>query len=149
MKLINLLIAFSLFSFVRCTSGDSPKKVAEAFIKDINNMQYEEAKKLATPETGKMLEVMGSLMGLSSKKDNTTKNFKILSEKIEGDAATVQYQEEGKDIEFIKLVKKNGTWLVAISKEDMATKNMNNSALQSANPLEIIAPSKPDSSKTN
>jgi hypothetical protein len=53
----------------------------------------------------------------SKKKD---KKFEITGETVNGDKATVTYKEEGRDDEqSIPLVKVNGQWKVAMSKDNM------------------------------
>jgi hypothetical protein len=148
-QIMKTFLHWFLISFLfltACSTGESPKKVATAFLNEINKQQFEEAKKLATPETGKMLDIMASLVALSSNKSLLSKDFKIVNEEINGDAATVKYQEEGKDIEFIKLIKKDQKWLVSVSKEDMATKNVDKSLIKATDMLTSPSPASKDTS---
>jgi hypothetical protein len=53
----------------------------------------------------------------SKKKD---RKFEIIGERIDGEKATVIYKEDGKDDEqSIPLIKVNGLWKVAMSKDNM------------------------------
>ena len=101
-------------------SGNSPKSVATHFLKAMYKSDFEEAKKYGTEETAKMLDMLSGfakMMPDSAKKDVKTE---IVSEKVEGDKATYTYKEEGKNEEqTIHLVKIDGKWKVAMSKDDM------------------------------
>ena len=83
-------------------------------------MDFEGAKKYGTEDTNKMLDMLSGfakMMPDSARKDVKTE---ITSEKIEGDKATYTYKEEGKDGEqTMNLVKVDGKWKVAMSKDDM------------------------------
>ncbi len=110
-----------LICFLVSCSGNSPKSVAENFLKAMNKMDFDGAKKYGTEDTGKMLDMLGGfakMMPDSAKKDVKTK---ITSEKIEGDKATYTYKEVGKDSgeQTIHLVKVDGNWKVAMSKDDL------------------------------
>lgn len=122
-KILNVVLSAFLLVVVSCSTGDSPESVAEKFLKEVHKMQFDEAKKYSTQETAKMLEMMSSLMLMSPGKEIPEKKFTILEEDIKGDVATVKYQQEGKEAEFIKLVKRDGKWLVSVSKEDITSKN--------------------------
>ena len=108
-----------IFFLVSC-SGGSPKSVAENFLKAMNKMDFDGAKKYGTEDTNKMLDMLGGfakMMPDSARKDVKTE---ITSEKIEGDKATYTYKEEGKDGEqTIHLVKVGNDWKVAMSKDDV------------------------------
>lgn len=98
--------------------GDGPKEVASNFIKHVNNMEFDEAKKYSTEGTAGILDMLKSFAGMAEKPESTA--FEILDVKEEGDKATVTYRNEGADAdETITLVKENGKWLVDINKEDM------------------------------
>lgn len=125
MKNLSKLMAIAVMAFmVSCGGGDSPKTVAEKFLKETQAKNFDAAKKLATEETGKMIDMMASL-SKSVPDDKEKKEGKLtdFTEKIEGDAATVTYKEEGKDGEqSMKMKKVDGKWLVSMSKADMSNK---------------------------
>jgi hypothetical protein len=115
-------IALLAITIVSCGSKSSPKEVAVSFTKSLNSMDFEAAKKLGTPETGKMLDMLASFSSMmpDSLKEQA-KNYKIEAkdEKIDGDKATVTVTNGEKGEEKLDLVKKDGKWLVNMSKEGM------------------------------
>lgn len=102
-----------------CGGGAStPSDVASKFLGHTNKMEFKEAKKYATKATGEVLDMIGGMAAMMPKED--PKSFKIVSEKIDGDKATVTYRTDGKEEdETLNLVKEDGKWLVNMSKEDM------------------------------
>ncbi|MCW5898436.1 MAG: DUF4878 domain-containing protein [Flavobacteriales bacterium] len=115
------------FLFALCTAvlltacgggASTPSDVASKFLDHTNKMEFKEAKKYATKATGEVLDMIGGMAAMMPKED--PKSFKILSEKIDGDKATVTYRTDGKEEdETLNLVKEDGKWLVNMSKEDM------------------------------
>jgi hypothetical protein len=117
-SLATLLVGF----LAACGGGDSPKSVAEHFLKSMNSMDFEGAKKYGTEDTDKLLDMMSGFAKMvpDSMKANETK-FEITGEKIEGDKATVTYKEEGREGEIpLSLVRVDGKWKVSMSKESMS-----------------------------
>src|SRR5829696_4917349 len=112
--------AIVMISFLVACSGNSPKSAAKKFLDKMNEMDFDGAKKYGTEDTGKMLDMLSGfakMMPDSAKKEVKTE---ITSEKIEGDKATCTYKEEGRDGEqVLHLVKEDGKWKVAMSKDDM------------------------------
>lgn len=113
------MISFALFS---CSSKSDPKDVAKNFLNALTQMDYEGAKKYGTPETGKMLEMLSSFATMmpDSAKANARKiKIDIKDAKTEGDKCSVTYHNsEKKDDQVLTLVKKDGKWLVDMSKDD-------------------------------
>lgn len=105
---------------ISCGGGDTPKSVAENFLKALNKMDYETAKKYGSEDTGKLLDMMSGfakMMPDSAKKDVS---FEIKDEKINGDKATIVYSSTGDEGEqTLNLVKIDGKWKVAMSKDSM------------------------------
>lgn len=105
--------------------GNSPGDVAKAFMEAVDTKKWDEAKKLSTPESATMIDMLKSIydMAPDSVKNKTTK-FEITDEKIEGENATVTLSASDDESpkpkeEKIKLVKKEDKWLVNYSKESM------------------------------
>ncbi len=121
-KISTLIIALFV---VACSGGNKPKDAASNFLSAVDKMDFEGAKKYATEDTGKLLDMMAGFAQMApEKKDKPETKFEITNEVIDGDNATVTYKEEGKDEEqTIKLAKVDGKWLVAISKDDMNAKD--------------------------
>lgn len=103
-----------------CSGGDSPKAVAEKYLKAIGSYDFEGAKKYGTVDTGKLLDMMS---GFAKMVPDSTKNdiiFTILDEKVDGDKAVVIYKEEGEDTEVsLNLLRVEGKWKVNMTKESI------------------------------
>lgn len=115
------LLSFSILAFLMaCGGGDSPKAVSENFLKALNRMDYETAKKYGTEDTGKLLDMMSGFAKMMPDSAKEEKNFEIKDEKIDGDKATVTYSQTGDESEqVLNLVKLDGKWKVAMSKDSM------------------------------
>jgi len=119
-KLLGGALVAAVILFTACGgAGESPKAVATKFITALEDKKFEDASSVATDETKqavKMIESFASMMPADAKK----KEFEFGEEKIDGDKATVSYKEKGTDKDqTVTLVKKDGKWLVSMSKEDM------------------------------
>lgn len=106
------------FLFACSSGGDSPKAVADNFLKSLNKMDYEGAKKYGTEDTGKLLDMIGGLAKMMPDSAKKEKKYEIVDEKIEGDKATVNYKDEDGS-QTLNLVKQDGKWKVAMSKDSM------------------------------
>jgi hypothetical protein len=107
-----------------CNIGNSPSKNASRFLNAFQERDYAEARKYATPETIKLIDLMENLSEMTTA-DDTVKHaaIEIVSEKKEDDTATVTFREKGSDeTEEIKMKKIDGEWLVHITKADMSAK---------------------------
>lgn len=111
------------FLFIGCSSNN-PEKAASAFLNAFNENDYEEARKYSTAETIKLIDLMENLSNLSEEPEQKG-TFEIVNSKIDGDVAYVTYKE-GNDPETIDIMLKkiDGKWLVHITKEDIATKDI-------------------------
>ncbi len=116
-----LSIAFLTLVLASCSSGDSPKIVTEKFLNAIADKKFDEAKKLATPESAQMMDMIAGIA--SMEQDQAKVSFEVLSEQIEGDKATVLFKSTEKDEEQSMILRKvDGQWKVSMSKQDL---NMN------------------------
>ena len=114
------VLLFIAISIAACGGKDTPRSLAEKFLKAMSIEDYETAKKYGTEETEKLLDMMSGFKKMSA--DSTGKNlkFEILREKIDGDNAIIYYKEEGKDGELqLPVVKVEGKWKVLLSKESI------------------------------
>lgn len=123
-SLLLLLFSFSILT-VSCKKEPSPEQVAQKFLNAFNERKYDEARKYATPETGKLIDVMEKLTeNLESQEQPTTPPaIEVLSHTVDGDKATVTFRESetGEEQELsMKLVE--GKWLVHLTKEDISAK---------------------------
>lgn len=125
--LLSLSVVFIAAMMLVSCSSSSPKDVAKTWLTSFYHMEYEAAKKVSTDDTKNFitqLQTLSSMMPDSAKKEMQKMTVNIKDEKVEGDNATVTYnivsgktQDAPKD-ETLKLVKKDGKWLVQFSKND-------------------------------
>ena len=118
------LSRISLFSVMvlifACASNDTPKSVADKFLKAMSSQDFETAKKYGTEETSKLLDMMSGFKKMSADSTGKDLKFEITREKIENENATVYYKEEGKEGELeLPMVKTDGKWKVLLSKESI------------------------------
>ena len=120
---MSILVVLILTS--ACNMGNSPSKSASKFLNAFNEKDYAEARKYATPETIKLVDLMESLSKMSTSIDSVQHNkIEVISEKIEDDEATVTFKEAGSnETEELKLKKVDGKWLVHITKTDISSKD--------------------------
>ena len=120
MKKISLFVTTICLILASCGGGDSPKAVAENFLKALNKMDYETAKKYGSEDTGKLLDMMSGFAKMMPDSAKKERSFEMKDEKIEGDKATVTYTESGEEgLQSLNLVKVDGKWKVAMSKDSM------------------------------
>jgi hypothetical protein len=121
MKMFKIISAAAIVVFlISCGGGDSPKSVAEHFLKAMNKMDYETAKKYGSEDTGRLLDMMSGFAKMIPDSARQEKSFEIKDEKIDGDKATVTYLQQGEEGEqSLDLVKLDGKWKVAMSKDSM------------------------------
>ncbi|HOZ50625.1 MAG TPA: DUF4878 domain-containing protein [Chitinophagaceae bacterium] len=123
-KLLLSLVALTIISFsiVSCGSKSDPKAVAENFLNALSKMDYEGAKKYGTPETGKMLDMLSSFSSMMPDSvKNKAKDVKveIKNVKEDGDKCDVTYKNsEKEEDQTLNLVKKDGKWLVNMTKDE-------------------------------
>lgn len=121
-----LLFLFGLsLVTVSCKQESSPEETAQKFLNAFNERKYDEARKYATPETGKLIDVMEKLTeNLESQEEPTSPPaIEVLSHTLDGDKATVTFRESetGEEQELaMKMV--DGKWLVHLTKEDISAK---------------------------
>ena len=117
-RVANYSVLFLLFNFLLSCSGDSPKSVAEDYLKAFNRQNYEKAKDYATDDTKKLLDMFISLAALTPDSMKRNLNFSVVDEKIVGDTAYVNYKTEGSTkVQTLTLRKIAGKWKVAATKD--------------------------------
>jgi len=115
-----ILITFLLLGslMLASCSGNSPKAVAEKFLKAINAGDFKEAKKYCDEKTGDLIGMLESFSKGEKPKEKDIKSFTITKVEENGDTAKVFYKAEGSDKEeSLDLKKIKGKWLVSINKE--------------------------------
>src|ERR1700682_4719534 len=127
-KLVTIILISAITMFMSC-SNNSPKGVAQKFLKDLQEEKFDDAKKYGTEATGKMLDVAKSFSNLDPgsivvKDKKWKKKYVITDVQENGDKAVVKYKEEGGDAEeTLEMSKINGRWMVDIRKEEVMKKN--------------------------
>jgi len=125
-NLIKLTLYFLVFAAISTgCSSNSPKKAAAAFLNAFNEKNYEEARKYATVETIKLVDLMENLSKMSTSIDSVKHSkIEVLDETITGDSANVTFREAGsEETEEVMLKKIDGKWLVHITKSDISAKD--------------------------
>jgi hypothetical protein len=94
--------------------GKSAEEIADAFLKAMSFGDFAKAKKLASHSSESAINMQ------KNSRKSSLDGYSILKTEIEGDYATVTYQEEGEDLKKeLKLGKDpNGNWQVIMSKND-------------------------------
>jgi len=116
--------------FIAGCSKDNPKDVAQKFLSASARMDYDEAKKYATPATAKLLEMLSAASDLTpdSVKARMESSFEIVKEYKGGGSDTlaiVLYHMKNSDTDqTLNLVKRGGKWLVNVSKEEFNSSDL-------------------------
>lgn len=119
-----MAVALVIVSVISCGSKSDPKGVALNYLNALKKMDYETAKKFGTPETGKMLDMISSFSSMvpdSVKEQGKNVKIEIKEAKEDGDKCTIKFSSSDKPDaeETLSLVKKDGKWLVNMTKDDM------------------------------
>ncbi|HRH66503.1 MAG TPA: DUF4878 domain-containing protein [Bacteroidia bacterium] len=120
-KIPSVLAVSILFFIISCGKGDSPRAVADSFLKAFHSQDFTAAKKYGTEDTGKLMDVMSGFSKMVQDSGQVQEiKYEIVSEKIQGDDAIVMYKEEGKDGEIpLNLLRVDGKWKVNMTKESL------------------------------
>ena len=99
---------------------DSPKVVVEKFFAAVAEFDFDKAATYTLPEGKINKDIVKMKEGFKDapQKDKDMlskmmKESKIISEKVDGDKATVDYENEGKGKRYFKLELKDGEWKIA------------------------------------
>jgi hypothetical protein len=116
----SIIILSIIIGFIACGGSDTPRSVAEKFLKAMSSEDFETAKKYGTDETEKLLDMMAGFKKMSADSTKKDLKFEVTREKVEGENATVYYKEEGKSGELqLPMIKVDGKWKVLLSKESI------------------------------
>lgn len=110
------IIALLAISMNACKNTDTADKVAEKYLNAINKKEYSEARALATAESKEMIDMYENMskMGGESAKESVIAGIKCTES---GDTAAVcDFTKDG-EAQTLKMVKKDGKWLVNEKKE--------------------------------
>ena len=130
MRFFTVLIIFALF-FAVCSvscktaskNENKPAAVATKFLKHLRLFEFDEARKLGTEATGKMLDMFSMMLEMSKKNGKEPGTppkdivFEVVKTAIDGKNAVVTYKNEDGKEQQLDLVKVKGKWLVNMKKE--------------------------------
>src|SRR5438094_962558 len=113
---------YFIIALVSGCSQNNPKTVAQKFLSASARMNYDEAKKYATPATAKLLDMLSATAEMTpdSVKKKRDSNFEIIREYGRNDTLSViLYHVKNSDSDqTLNVVKRDGKWLVNVSKEE-------------------------------
>ncbi len=144
--------AFGLLALAIVFTGcntNSPKDAAQKWLTSFYHLDYETAKKYSTEETKNLLTTIEQLRTLNS--DSEKQQMKQLKVEIKdvkekGDTAMVSYTlSDSPKEQKVKLIKIQGKWLVAKSKQDDMGDDSDNDQQPPASPDSTTAPMAVDS----
>lgn len=116
----NFLYAVILLLLFSCGKTDTPRSVAEKFLKEMSVQDFDEAKQYGTAETENLMNMMSGFKKISNDSTFVEVQYEIVREAVTGDNAIIYYQEVGKAGELqLPMVKENGKWLVSLNKESI------------------------------
>ena len=127
-KLLRLNTFFWVIIVFAACSPENPKSVANKFLRAAAEMNYQEAKKYATPSTGKLLDMLAGAEAYTpdSVKKKMMANFTIVDEYSRTDTTSIvlYHLKNSATDQILNLVKRDGKWLVNISKEELNTRDV-------------------------
>ncbi|MEZ5017323.1 MAG: DUF4878 domain-containing protein [Flavipsychrobacter sp.] len=119
--ILKSLLVITTFIFSSCNKGE-PQVVAEKFLTNFYQMNYAEAKTVATDKAKDILVIVEKISNnLQDSTDVDYKNIKVDIVKVEEekDKAVVTYTLSNDPTErHLNMVKENGEWLANLTKED-------------------------------
>jgi len=125
MKILKHIAILSLaLLLVGCGSG--PRATAKMYTENLWHGKISEAKKYATEQTGKLIDVASSMIAMPIDPDF---RFNFIEEIIDGNKATVTYKKPGGETDNVNLVKIDNKWKVHLVDDE----NMPQTALQKKN----------------
>jgi hypothetical protein len=123
-----LLLMQILIIVVSCGSSDTPRAVADKFLKALSTEDFEVAKKYGTKDTEKLLEMYNGIKKMTVDSVRAEHKYEITGEKVEGDNATIFYKEDHKPgMNQLSMIKVDGKWKVMLTKEAINTAEGDNS----------------------
>jgi hypothetical protein len=116
----SLVVFLSCVFLLAACSWNSPRHVAKAYLDAVNEQDYEEAKKYATDDTRKLLNMFSSLAAITPDSLKRGFDFEISDERVTGDTAWVGYTMANSNRrQELKLIRIEGRWKVAATKDVM------------------------------
>jgi hypothetical protein len=127
-----LFCAFAVNSGCRTSKqhDNTPESVAVRFLQYMGKFEFEEARKISTEKTHRMLDMLDMLMDISKEqgKDSLLQkkdiHVEVTNVAIDKNVAVVKYKNETGQEQSIDLLKENGKWLVDLKKETPNLQNL-------------------------
>ena len=111
-----------------CGNSDTPRAVADKFLKALSTEDYESAKKYGTKDTERLLEMYNGLKKMRADSIKADYKYEITGEKLSGDNATIFYKEDRRPgVEQLSMIKIDGKWKVMLTKETINSSEGDNS----------------------
>jgi hypothetical protein len=114
-KALMLATAVAFIFLGACKQAEKPQDVAKKFLTSMAKFEWDKAKDLATDSAKTTLDMLA--MFTAGQKPQGEPKFEIKDTKIEGDKAIVSYLDDKNEPKELKLVQKDGKWLVDFKKE--------------------------------
>ena len=122
MIMSKLLLLCCVIFFAGC-SPENPKTTAKNFLTAAAEMNYQEAKKYATPTTGKLLDMLAAVEAYTpdSVRQKMMSDFTVMEEYSRTDTTSIvlYHLKNSATDQILNMVKRDGKWLVNISKEEL------------------------------
>lgn len=121
-----LLVVIAIMGLTAC--GNKAENTAKSFFKALETQDFDTAKKLATEDGQQLLTLIQSMSESApeeQKAELTKKRYNVLETIVEGDSATVKYEEystdnpDDKTTQELQMLKVEGSWKVHFAKDDI------------------------------
>lgn len=100
-----------------------PEYTAVKFLKHLAKYEFEEARKLGTENTAKMLDMLQMMLDMARSNGKADElqpqeiEIKVINTAIKGKRAVVNYFDQNGKQQQMELIKEHGKWLVDMKKE--------------------------------
>jgi hypothetical protein len=127
MRFSNIILCLFIILLCACKTSNQkkqmlePEQVLERFLNHLNHLEFEEAKKYATEETIKMLDLLKAMVSLVPEQAPRPGEVVVKKCEISGNKAICNYLLNGKE-DTVELMKINNFWLVHLTKESIIDK---------------------------
>lgn len=119
--IVTLTLLAGLLAGSGCSNENSPRDVAENFLSYYGKNEFDQAKQYGTEETDRLLDMMNGFNKMMADSLLKERRYEIISEKVEGNVATVVYRESDSNepSQSMTLIREDGKWMVSMNKESI------------------------------
>lgn len=102
---------------------NSPESVAVRFLGHLGQFEFDDARKLGTDNTNRLIDMLEVLMQLSEEKDTNQIiqkkdiDIEVIKVAVDGNVAVITYKGEDGKMQMLDMVKEDRKWLVDLKKE--------------------------------